>query len=284
MDQHSTMTLNHNLYELLSELVLCCDETGRIIYANPAAQHWSATPLVHQPFHALLTPDTEHKGDLFLAAARNASFQHPTPPWELALGTVTEYTIGHFRGYREADHLVIIGQVEPADLSAMQRELMLLTSDLTETQRELHRQNRALQQALNEQRRLVETIQALTAPAAPIWKGVLLLPIVGHLDSSRTAKIARKLLEQVSQQHTRYTILDVSGIALIDTGVAKHLLDTIQALRLLGAQAILVGIRPEIAQTMVQLGLHLQEFVIIQSNLQHAVAYVLRHMQKEVLR
>ncbi len=283
MDNHSTMTLNHNLYELLSELVLCCDETGRIGYANPAAQRWSAVPLVHQPFQALLTPDTGHKGELFLAAARNASFHHPTPSWELALGTVTEYTTGHFRGYREADHLVIIGQIEPADVGAMQRELMLLTSDLTETQRELRRQNRALQQALNEQRRLLETVQALTAPAAPIWKGVLLLPIVGHLDTSRTAKITRELLKQVSQQRTRYAILDVSGIALIDTSVAKHLLDTTRALRLLGAQTILVGIRPEIAQTMVQLGLHVQEFVIVQSNLQHAVAYVLRHM-KEVSR
>lgn len=283
MDNHSTMALNHNLYELLSELVLCCDETGCIGYANRAAQYWSAAPLVHQPFQALLTPNTGHKGESFLAAVRNASFEHPTPSWELALGTVTEYTTGYFRGYREADHLVIIGQVEPAEVGAMQRELMLLTSDLTEAQRELHRQNRALQQALNEQRRLLETIQALTAPAAPIWKGVLLLPIVGHLNSSRTAKMTRELLEQVSQQRSRYVILDVSGIALIDTSVAKHLLDTIQALRLLGAQAILVGISPEIAQTMVQMGIHLQEFVIVQSNLQHAVAYVLRHM-KEVSR
>lgn len=280
MDNHSTLTLNHNLYELLSELVLCCDETGRISYANPAAQRWSALPLMNQPFQALLTPDTEHKGDLFLEAARNATFDNPTPSWELALGTVTECTTGHFRGYREDDHLIIIGQIEPADVSAMQRELMLLTSDLTEAQRELHRQNRALQKALHEQRRLIETIQALTAPAAPIWKGVLLLPIVGHLDSYRTAKMTRELLNQVSQQRTRYAILDVSGIALIDTSVAKHLLDTIRALRLLGAQAILVGISPEIAQTMVQLGLHLHESVIVQSNLQHAVAYVLRHLKE----
>lgn len=277
------MNINNTLYNHLTELLVYCDDTGIICYANAAAQRWAAEPLEGRPFQALLLPDACQKGVLFLEVARKSSCQEPTLPWELPLGTSVHYTVGNFRGYYDNECIVIIGQIEPIEVTTMQQELLLLTSELAEAQREQRRQNRALQQALNEQQRLLQTIHDLTAPAVPIWDGVLLLPIVGQIDSHRAQNIVGQLLQRVSVSHARYVIIDVSGIAMVDTAVAQHLIQSVQMLRLLGTRSILVGISPEIAQTVIHLGLNLEEFMTVRSNLQHAFAYVLRQM-KEVER
>ncbi len=273
---HLTVYCTH-----LSELVLLCDRASTILYANPAAQKWSSTPLTGQPFQAVLATDAHAKSISFLDAARVATIDTPTSPWELMLGDTNQYSIVNFRGYANDDLLIAIGDVESEQISTMQHEMLLLTSDLAEVQRELRRQNRALKHALDEERRLLQTIQDLTVPAVPIWDGVLLLPIVGHLDSHRANNISNQLLQLVADRHARYVILDVSGIAVVDTAVAQHLMQTAQSLRLLGTQAILVGISPEIAQTIVQLGLHIQDF-IVRGDLQQAVAYVLQKTRRKL--
>jgi anti-anti-sigma regulatory factor len=270
----TTTWIDTAFYDHLSELVICCDDNDQILYANLAAQQQSTEPLIGQPFTTLLVPGVAHKGNDFLAAARAATPADPTPSWELSLGSSSSYVIANFRGYNNGNCIITLGEVEPERVSTMQREMLELTSELTTVQRQLQRQNRALQQSLAEQSNLLERIQEMSAPIAPILDGVLLLPLVGHIDSQRAQKINEELLPRVSASHARIVILDVTSIATIDTAVAHLLIDTAQALRLLGARAMLVGINPAIAETIVHLGVDLHMFSM-HSDLQHAVAAVL---------
>lgn len=267
-----TTILNH-----LHDLVLLCDRAGMISFANAAARRMVQAPLEAQPFGSLLSPESRQKGELFLRAATAACPDAPTTSWELPLGDALNNTIAHFHGYCINEQLVVIGAVEPDAMGEMQRELLALTSELSEAQRDQRRQNRQLQQALAEQRHLLDTIQALAAPAVPIWDRVLLLPLVGHFDSQRANQVNRLLLERAAQSRARFVILELSGIALVDTAVAQQLIQTAQALRLLGVQPILVGVNPEIAQTVVNLGIDLPGFVI-KRDLHGALAFVLARL------
>lgn len=271
------MTPQATLLNHLSELILLCDQTGTIRYANRAARHRCCRSLEDHPFTSILSPESRHKGEHFLELAANASPEAPTEAWELPIGDAIDYKVVRFHGYRDGAQLVIIGEVEPDEVSEMQRELLALTSELSEAQREQRRQNRQLQQALAEQRNLLDTIQELAAPSVPIWDRVLLLPLVGHFDSQRADQVNRLLLERAAQTRAHFVILDLSGIALVDTAVAQQLIQTAQALRLLGVQPVLAGINPEIAQTVVNLGVDLPGFVI-KSDLHGALTYVLKQM------
>ncbi|MFV9506610.1 MAG: STAS domain-containing protein [Oscillochloridaceae bacterium umkhey_bin13] len=265
---------DYALLNQLRELVLCCDLDGTIGYANTAALELVETPLIGQSFTTLLSPSSQAKGQLFLSLAASASELNPTDPWELPIGNELDYRIVRFRGYAEYQQLVIVGETESPEIGAMQRELLALTAELGEAQREERRQNRQLQQALVEQRTLLDTIQQLSAPSLPVWDRVLLLPLVGHFDSARANQVNSLLLERAAAARAQFVILDLSGIALVDTAVAQQLIQTAQALRLLGVQPVLVGVNPEIAQTVVNLGVELPGF-IIRRDLHSALAYVL---------
>jgi anti-anti-sigma factor len=269
-----TISFDTNLYEHLAELVVCCDAAGYIHYSNRAAQRLQRGPLEGVSFFDVLVPDSAEKGREFFDVARAASIEQPTEPWELSLGTPTDYTVASFRGYSYADTIVLFAHMESDEMRRMQHDMLALTSELADAQRKVQRQNRKLQQALEEQQHLLHTIQELTAPIAPITDQVLLLPLVGHIDSLRAEKITEAILERVTATHARYVILDISSIAVMDTAVARHMLDTAAAIRLLGARAVLVGVNPAIAETIVHLGIDLHGF-ILQSDLQHAITYVL---------
>ncbi|WP_027366611.1 STAS domain-containing protein [Desulfocurvibacter africanus] len=99
-----------------------------------------------------------------------------------------------------------------------------------------------------------QEILELSTPVIRIWKGVLSVPLIGTLDSARTQTIMESLLQQIVATESSVAILDISGVPAVDTLVAQHLLKTVSAARLMGAECIISGIRPEIAQTMVNLG------------------------------
>lgn len=105
-----------------------------------------------------------------------------------------------------------------------------------------------------DQRRLLELVETLELPIITIGPGVLVAPLVGNLDSRRVDAIQRRLLTTVAQQRAHTVVLDVTGISVIDTGVARALMNTAQAVRLLGAQTLMSGISASIAQTLVSLG------------------------------
>ncbi|WP_353129815.1 STAS domain-containing protein [Parapedobacter pyrenivorans] len=118
-----------------------------------------------------------------------------------------------------------------------------------------------------------DEIAEISTPVIRVWDGILALPIIGTLDSARTQVIMEALLTEIVESSSDIAILDISGVPTVDSMVAQHLLKTVSATRLLGATCIISGIRPEIAQTIVHLGIDLSSIVTkstMASALQHA--------------
>jgi rsbT co-antagonist protein RsbR len=113
----------------------------------------------------------------------------------------------------------------------------------------------AEQAATIEQQR--QTIAELQTPVIQVWEGILALPIVGSLDTARTQEMNEALLERIVQTGSEIIILDITGVPVIDTAVAKHLMETVAAARLLGAEVLIVGLSTRTAMTLVHLGLDL---------------------------
>jgi rsbT co-antagonist protein RsbR len=113
---------------------------------------------------------------------------------------------------------------------------------------------RARIELIEEQR---EVIRELSTPIIEVWDGVLTLPIVGLVDSARTAELMDDLLQAVTRTRSRFAILDLTGVQVVDTSTASHLIGLVQAIRLLGAEGVLSGIHPNIAQTIVAIGVDL---------------------------
>lgn len=110
---------------------------------------------------------------------------------------------------------------------------------------------------LRQQQEMLE----LSTPVVKLWDGVLALPIIGTLDSSRTQTIMESLLERIVETGSEIAIIDITGVPTVDTLTAQHLLKTVTAARLMGAECIISGIRPQIAQTIVHLGVDLGDVV-----------------------
>ena len=106
-------------------------------------------------------------------------------------------------------------------------------------------------------RRQQEELLELSTPVVKLWDGVLALPIIGTLDSARTQVVMESLLQAIVQTNSKVAIVDITGVPTVDTVVAQHLLKTVTAARLMGADCIISGVRPQIAQTIVHLGINL---------------------------
>lgn len=106
-------------------------------------------------------------------------------------------------------------------------------------------------------KRQQEELLELSTPVVKLWEGILALPVIGTLDSARTQVVMESLLEAIVQSNSRVAIIDITGVPTVDTVVAQHLLKTVTAARLMGADCIISGVRPQIAQTIVHLGINL---------------------------
>jgi rsbT co-antagonist protein RsbR len=120
-------------------------------------------------------------------------------------------------------------------------------------------------------------IHALAAPIIEVWDGVLTVPLVGIVDSSRATELMDQLLREVVRKRARYAILDLTGVDTVETQTAAYLINLVRAVRLLGAAAIITGIRPTVAQTIVSLDADLSE-VPIRSNLRSGLDYCMRQI------
>lgn len=127
-----------------------------------------------------------------------------------------------------------------------------------------------------------EEIEELSTPVVKLWDGIVALPLIGALDSGRTQVVMQNLLEAIVQTGAEIAILDITGVPTVDTLVAQHLLKTVSAARLMGADCIISGIRPQIAQTIVQLGVQLN--VISKATLADAFALALSRTNRAVVR
>lgn len=110
---------------------------------------------------------------------------------------------------------------------------------------------------LDQQKELLE----LSTPVVSLWDGIVAVPLIGTLDSTRTQMVMENLLQAVVDDRASVAIIDITGVPVVDTVVAQHLIKTVQATRLMGAEAIISGIRPHIAQTVVHLGIEMSGIV-----------------------
>ena len=120
-----------------------------------------------------------------------------------------------------------------------------------------------------------EELMELSTPVVKLWDGILALPIIGTLDSARTQIVMESLLQRIVETGAEVAIIDITGVPTVDTLTAQHLLKTITAARLMGADCIISGIRPQIAQTIVYLGVDLQD-VVTKASLADAFALALK--------
>jgi len=132
---------------------------------------------------------------------------------------------------------------------------------------------------MRQQQELLE----LSTPVVVLWEGILALPLIGTLDSARTQVVMESLLQKIVETGAGIAIIDITGVPTVDTLVAQHLLKTVAAARLMGADCIISGIRPQIAQTIVHLGVNLTD-VITKSTLADAFAVALRRAKLTVAR
>lgn len=129
--------------------------------------------------------------------------------------------------------------------------------------------------------RQTDEIAEISTPVIRVWDGILALPIIGTLDSARTQVVMENLLQQIVETGSSIAILDISGVPAVDSLVAQHLIKTVSATRLMGAECIISGIRPEIAQTVVHLGIDLSN-IITKATLASALKYAFSMTSLEV--
>jgi rsbT co-antagonist protein RsbR len=114
--------------------------------------------------------------------------------------------------------------------------------------------------------RQAREILEISTPVVQVWDGIMLVPLIGTLDSQRTQQVMEKLLTSIAESNSPVALIDITGVPTIDTQTARHLVETVTAVRLLGAEVLLTGVRPAIAQTLVHLGIELSG-VITRSSL-----------------
>jgi rsbT co-antagonist protein RsbR len=125
---------------------------------------------------------------------------------------------------------------------------------------------------INRQR---QQLLEIATPVIKLWDGIVAVPLIGTLDSARSQVVMESLLEAIVAQQAQYAILDITGVPTVDSLVAQHLMKTVAAARLMGAECVVSGVRPAIAQTIVQLGLDLGG-VVTRATLADALAFALR--------
>jgi rsbT co-antagonist protein RsbR len=131
--------------------------------------------------------------------------------------------------------------------------------------------------------RQTDEITEISTPVIQVWEGILALPIIGTLDSARTQVVMENLLQKIVETGSSIAILDISGVPAVDSLVAQHLIKTVSATRLMGAECIISGIRPEIAQTVVHLGIDLSN-VVTKSSLASALKTAFNMLQLQVIK
>jgi rsbT co-antagonist protein RsbR len=127
-----------------------------------------------------------------------------------------------------------------------------------------------------------EELLELSTPVVKLWDGILAVPLIGTLDSARTQSVMESLLQQIIDTEATIAIIDITGVPAVDTLVAQHLIKTVAAARLMGADCLVSGIRPQIAQTMVELGVDLD--VTTKASLAEALRLALQRSDQTIIR
>ncbi len=241
--------------------IILLDPDGKVLSWNVGAERlkgWKAEEIVGQHFSRFYPPEEAAKGkaDLELkTAAETGRFEDEgwrmrkdgTRFWANVVVTALRDEKGQLRGFGK------------------------LTRDLTE--------RRQAEEQLKQQAQEIQ--ETATVPVVQVWEGIVLVPIIGSLNSQRTQQLMEKLLQRISETNSPLALLDITGVPTIDTQTAQHLIETISAVRLMGAEVVLTGVRPVIAQTLVHLGIDLSN-VITRSSLSAGLRLALSRLDLDV--
>jgi rsbT co-antagonist protein RsbR len=217
--------------------IILLDPEGRVVRWNAPAERlkgWKAEEIIGQHFSRFYPPEDVARGKTTMelkVAAEEGRFEDEgwrvrkdgTRFWANVIITALRGKDGTLRGF---------GKV---------------TRDLTE--------RRADEEKIKKQAQ--EIFEMAVVPVVQVWEGVVLVPLIGSLDSQRTQQLMERLLQRVTETNSPVALLDITGVPAIDTQTAHHLIETIAAVRMLGAEVVLTGVRPVIAQTLVHLGIDL---------------------------
>jgi rsbT co-antagonist protein RsbR len=172
------------------------------------------------------------------------------------------------------------------DLTGIEEAINILIEDLTyELKQSINMQNELqekLKKIQEQQKTIVqqqEDLMELSSPVSKVWDNILILPVIGTLDSQRTQVMMENLLQKIVDTGCTMAILDITGVPTVDTQVANHLLKTVTSARLLGAECIISGISPAIAQTIVHLGIDLSA-IKTKATLQDAMIFAMKQNKK----
>lgn len=168
------------------------------------------------------------------------------------------------------------GVCGPGELAQIQRIADVAAVILANTRlfQQVVERTHALEQANRSQELLLHTVMEISSPVVPIARHILVMPLIGTIDPQRAERFTETLLSEIRVHQARVILIDITGVSVVDTAVADYLLRAAQASRLLGAEAVLVGITAHVAQTMVSLGVDLTRLVT-RANLESGFAYAL---------
>ncbi|HEU4535444.1 MAG TPA: STAS domain-containing protein [Polyangiaceae bacterium] len=218
---------------------------------------------------AVTRADAEGWGDVArLIGVRSVAYV----PLRAGAEVLGVFAVGGSADRIEEDELALLATFGNQLAAAMMRGRM---------DRERAAQVASLQRAYDQQAQLLDVVRELSTPVIPVHDGILVLPLIGGIDAARSAQIMDALLSAVHREGASVVIVDVTGVPVVDSNVANHLMQAIRAVSLLGAKCVLVGISAMVAQTIVQLGIELGG-AVTRSNLQAGIAYALRLLNLEI--
>ena len=206
----------------------------------------------------------------------------------------TESNLAELMLERIADVLLVVADVGNGDYSSRLRSdlpedhalstLYTGINQMIDSLAKEQQRSAAYQQELEEKLATIEVqraaIRELSTPIIEVWEGVLCLPVVGVLDTTRSAEMTEALLGAIVEKRADCAIIDITGIQVMDTGTADHFLRMARAVRLLGAECLLTGINPAIAQTIIHMGVDLSG-VITHRTMQNALDHYLQRSKRD---
>ncbi len=241
----STVLGSEDSFRLLVEsikdyAIVMLDPGGHVASWNAGAERfkgWRAEEIIGQHFSCFYPADAVQRGlpeQELKAAAKEGRFEDEG--WRVR------------KDGKKFWANVIISALRDKDGTL--RGFSKVTRDLTE-------RLQAEEQIKQQSREIME----LSTPVMQVWQGVVVAPLIGSLDSNRTQQFMERLLNRIVETNSPVALVDITGVPIIDTQTAQHLIETISAVRLLGAQVVLTGVRPAIAQTLVHLGIDLSGII-----------------------
>ena len=229
---------------------------------------------------------------LVTEAAQNGEMDNvQAEPWKKVRAFLTQLSAERARsGYTSSQTATFIFSLKQPLFQVLQREVsdpVLLASTSWEITELLDKLGLLTVAAFQQSREEVISRQQdemleLSTPVVKLWDGILALPMIGTLDSARTQVVMESLLQRIVETGSSIAILDITGVPTVDTLVAQHLLKTVTAIRLMGSDCIISGVRPQIAQTIVHLGVNL-EGISTKATLADALALALERTGRTIV-